>query len=59
MRKQVMSPEPIAELSGHRGNLEVVCFSPDDKLLAAGCRGGDLKIWNVPDFKELVTLAAR
>ncbi|MEE8452644.1 MAG: WD40 repeat domain-containing protein [Thermoguttaceae bacterium] len=53
-----MSPEPIARLSGHRGRLEIVCLSPDDKLLATGCRGGDLKIWSIPEFKELVTLIA-
>ena len=58
LRKRVMSPEPIARLTGHRGDLEVVCFSPDDRLLATGCRGGDLKIWSVPEFKELVTLTA-
>jgi len=58
LRRRVMSPQPIAELTGHRGDLEVVCLSPDDKLLATGCRGGDLKIWSVPEFKELVTLTA-
>lgn len=58
LRKRVMSPKPIAELTGHRGDLEVVCLSPDDKLLASGCRGGDLRVWSVPDFKELVTLTA-
>jgi WD40 repeat protein len=58
LRKRVMSPQPIAELSGHRGDLEVVCLSPDDKLLATGCRGGDLRIWSVPEFEELVTLTA-
>jgi len=58
LRKRVMSPQPIAELAGHRGDLEVVCLSPDDKLLATGCRGGNVKIWSVPDFKELATLTA-
>ncbi len=61
LRKRVMSPQPITKLSGHRGDVEVVCLSPDDKLLATGCRGGDLKIWSVPQagktgFKELTTL---
>ena len=58
LRRQTMSPKPTAELTGHRGDSEVLCFSPDDKLLATGCRGGDLKIWSVPDFKELVSLTA-
>lgn len=58
LRQRVMSPEPIATLSGHRGDVEVVCFSPDDTLLATGCRGGDVKVWSVPEFKEVVTLTA-
>lgn len=33
-------------------------FSPDGKLLATGCRGGDLKIWTVPEFKLVRTLHA-
>jgi WD40 repeat protein len=55
---RIMSPEPLAELTGHRGNSEVVCFSPDDKLLATGCRGGDLKIWSVPELTERISFTA-
>jgi WD40 repeat protein len=58
LRQRVMSPDPIAKLRGHAGDVEFVCFSPDDKLLATGCRGGDVKIWSVPEFKELRTLHA-
>jgi WD40 repeat protein len=58
VREQVRSPTPTAELSGHAGDVENVCFSPDGKLLATGCRGGDLKIWSVPEFKIMVTLHA-
>ncbi len=57
-RAQIRSPEPIAKLAGHRGNVEYVCFSPDGQLLATGCRGGDIKIWSVPEFRELLTLHA-
>ena len=61
LRKSVMSPQAVAKLSGHRGDVEVVCLSPDDKLLATGCRGEDLKIWSLPQagetgFVELITL---
>jgi hypothetical protein len=38
--------------------VENVRFSPDGKLLATGCRGGDLKIWSVPEFENVLTLHA-
>ena len=54
----VRSPEKFTELSGHAGDVEAICFSADDELLATGCRGGSLKIWTVPEFKEVLTLHA-
>ena len=56
LREKVLSPEPIAKLTGHRGDVEVVCFSPDGRLLASACRGGDIKLWDTSTFAELVTL---
>jgi WD40 repeat protein len=58
VREQVRSPAPTAELSGHAADVENVRFSPDGKLLATGCRGGDLKIWSVPEFENVLTLHA-
>ena len=56
LRKAIMKPEPIATLKGHAGKPEVCCISPDGKLIASGCRGGDVKIWTTDGFKELATL---
>lgn len=56
LRDRVLSPKPIAELGGHAGDVEVVAFSPDGKLLATACRGGDIKIWETSEFREVVTL---
>ncbi len=54
--QQVLSPQPKAELPGHTGRVEVVDFSPDGKLLATACRGGDIKVWDGDNFQELITL---
>lgn len=56
LRRELMSPEPIAELTGHQGDVEVVCFSPDGKQIATGCRGGDVKVWDASTFKEKITV---
>ncbi|MCA9071174.1 MAG: hypothetical protein KDA84_19735, partial [Planctomycetaceae bacterium] len=40
LRRRLMSPEPIARLGDHAGDVEVVCFSPDAKWIATGSRGG-------------------
>jgi WD40 repeat protein len=56
LRKKMQSPDPLATASAHSGEVETVCFSPDGRVLATGCRGGDLKIWSVPELKELTAL---
>jgi WD40 repeat protein len=58
IREKVLSPEPVAKLSGHRGDVEVVCFTPDSHLIASASRGGDIKIWNTSTFREVLTLDA-
>jgi WD40 repeat protein len=58
LREEVLSPEPIARLSGHRGDVEVVSFSPDGRLLATACRGGDIKVWSTSDYREVAKLSA-
>jgi WD40 repeat protein len=57
LREKVLSPEPIARLAGHRGDVEVVCFSPDGRLIATACRGGDIKIWDASNYSEITWLA--
>jgi WD40 repeat protein len=56
LRGQILSPQPIAELPGHSGDVEVVSFSPDGKLLATACRGGDIKVWSTDSYALLQTL---
>jgi WD40 repeat protein len=56
LREKVLSPEPTAQLSDHLGDVEVVCFTPDGRLLATACRGGSIKIWNAATFDEITSL---
>ncbi len=53
---QVRSPAPVAEPGGHPDEMSEVCFSPNGALLATGCRGGVVKIWNVDDWSEAAVL---
>lgn len=53
---QVRSPDPLASPGGHPDEVSEVCFSPDGTLLATGCRGGLVKIWNVDDWSEAAVL---
>jgi WD40 repeat protein len=54
--QEVRSPEPEFRLQGHPRTVEEACFSPDGTLLATGCRGGVIKIWQVGAFTEVTTL---
>lgn len=56
LRKAVMSPEPVAKLTGHTGDIEVMSFSPDGKYLATSCQRGEVKVWDTTSFAEVVTL---
>jgi WD40 repeat protein len=55
LRRELMAPEPLAKLTGHRGDVEVVRLSPDGERIATGCRGGDIKLWDAKTFQELAT----
>ncbi|QEG33605.1 WD40 repeat domain-containing protein [Bythopirellula goksoeyrii] len=56
LREQLLSPEPIAELTGHKKTVQVVDFSPDGKLLATGDWEGKIKVWDTTTFQEVVNL---
>jgi WD40 repeat protein len=56
LRQQALAPKPVADLRGHRGDVEVVCFSPDGRMIATACRGGDIKVWNAADYTLITTL---
>jgi WD40 repeat protein len=42
----------LQTLAGPQDEVRVVAVSPDEKLLAAGCRGGLIHIWCLPEFAE-------
>jgi WD40 repeat protein len=44
------------QLIGHEAEATWVAFSPDGKLLASGDAQGIVKLWTVPDGKELLSL---
>ena len=46
----------IANLTGHKGIVYAVAFSPDGQLLASGSWDGTIKLWSIPEGKEIATL---
>jgi WD40 repeat protein len=48
--------QEIATLKGHTLDLTSVAFSPDGKVLATADARGIIKLWDVPNGKERVTL---
>jgi len=56
-RREILNPRPLAELSGHRGEVLTVRFSPDSSLLVTGCRSGSIRIWDCATWTMLEDLA--
>ena len=54
LRKMPSAREP--ELAKLKGDAPIA-FSPDGKLLASGSGGGAIKLWEVPDAREIAVLA--
>jgi WD40 repeat protein len=55
---QVFAQEPTAEFEFGTQRVHSVVFSPEGKLLAGGNFGGQIRVWNVEEQKEVMTFAA-
>jgi WD40 repeat protein len=49
----VVTGEILFTLSGHRGMIYSVAFSPDGKRMATASADGTVKVWDVSNVKEL------
>ena len=43
--------------TAHRGYINAVTFSPDDKMLASRSRGGTVELWDVQNHQRITTLS--
>lgn len=50
------SVAPVQTLSGHTAAVRSVAFSPDGRTLASAGSDGQVKLWQVPEAKERMTL---
>lgn len=41
---------------GHRGKVQALAFAPDGTYFASGAEDGQVKIWNIPEGREMATL---
>ncbi len=46
----------VFELKGHRGTVDALAFSPDSQRLFSGGEDGAVRVWALPDGKQLVAL---
>jgi tricorn protease-like protein len=46
----------VTELTGHRDDIQALCFHPDGKLLATASRDRTAKVWDYRTGKEIRTL---
>lgn len=53
---RALCPQPIRTLIGHESDLLTADISPDDRFIASGDRGGEIKIWDLPAGREIKSL---
>lgn len=51
-------PQEVISFQAHPYDIEVLAFSPEGKVLATGGRDGKLKLWSMPDGKNLADIQA-
>ena len=51
LREDIKSPEPIATLTGHQGEVRQVVYSPTGSFLATSSGVGEVRIWDPETFK--------
>ena len=48
--------ERLHTFKGHRGKVKALAFAPDGAYMASGAEDGQVKIWSIPERKEIATL---
>ncbi len=51
LREDIKSPKPIAKLTGHKGEIRQVVYSPTGSFLATSSGVGEVRIWNPETFE--------
>jgi WD40 repeat protein len=56
LMERILDLAKAKKLEGHAAEAAWVAFSPDSKLLASGDAEGIVKLWSIPDGREVATL---
>ena len=58
MEMEATSASLLHDLKGHSGDINCCCWSPVDHVLCSCGGDGTLRVWSVPEGKELRQLTA-
>ncbi len=56
--RDIASDQEIVQLAGHTSDVTSIVYAASARLLVSGSRDGTLRIWSVPQRRELVQLIA-